>query len=37
MATEEQKKSNRRMGLILGSIALAFFIGVVVKMVLLGR
>ena len=35
MATPEQKKSNRRLGLILGSIALAFFLGFVFKMVLL--
>ncbi|WP_235505264.1 cytochrome oxidase small assembly protein [Acidovorax sp. Leaf160] len=32
MATPEQKKSNLRMGLILASIALAFFIGFMVKM-----
>jgi hypothetical protein len=36
MATEEQKKSNRRLGLILATIALAFFVGFVAKMVLLG-
>lgn len=35
--TPEQKKSNRRMGLILASIAVAFFIGFMVKMVLLSR
>ena len=34
--TPEQKKSNLRMGLILGSIAAAFFIGIMIKMVLLG-
>lgn len=33
--TPEQKKSNLRMGLILGSIAAVFFIGFMVKMVLL--
>lgn len=33
--TPEQKKSNARMGLILASIAVAFFIGFMVKMVLL--
>ena len=32
--TPEQKKSNRRMGLILASIAVMFFIGFVAKMVL---
>jgi hypothetical protein len=37
MATPEQKKNNRRMGLILASIALVFFIGFMVKMVLLSR
>ncbi len=36
MATAEQKRNNRRLGLILGSIAAAFFIGVIVKLVLLG-
>jgi len=35
--TPEQKKSNLRLGLILASIAAAFFIGFMVKMVLLGR
>lgn len=33
----EQKKSNRRMALVLASIALAFFVGFMVKMVFLGR
>jgi hypothetical protein len=37
MATEEQKKSNLRMGLILASIALAFFIGFIIKMFLLSH
>lgn len=37
MATEEQKKSNRRMGLVLASIALVFFLGFVAKMVLLSH
>lgn len=32
MATEEQRKANRRLGLILVSVALAFFIGFLVKM-----
>jgi len=31
--TPEQKKSNRRMGLTLASIALVFFIGFIVRMV----
>ena len=30
--TPEQKKSNQRLGLILASVALAFFVGFVVKM-----
>jgi hypothetical protein len=37
MTTEDRKKANLRMGLILGSIALAFFIGFIVKMVLLSH
>lgn len=36
MATEEQKKANRRLGLILVTVALAFFIGFIVKMALFG-
>lgn len=36
MQTEQQKKNNRRLGLILGSIALVFFLGFVGKMLLLG-
>ena len=32
MTTPEQKKSNLRMGLILASVALAFFVGFVAKM-----
>jgi hypothetical protein len=32
--TPEQKKSNRRMGLILASIAMVFFVGFVVRMLL---
>ncbi|HZY19892.1 MAG TPA: cytochrome oxidase small assembly protein [Ramlibacter sp.] len=35
MASEDQKKANRRLGLILASIALVFFIGFLAKMVLL--
>ncbi len=33
----EQKKNNRRMALVLASIAVAFFVGFMVKMVFLGR
>ncbi len=32
MATPEQKKANLRMAIILASIAVAFFIGFMVKM-----
>jgi len=32
--TPEQKKSNRRMGLILASIAVVFFLGFIARMVL---
>jgi hypothetical protein len=35
--TPEQKKSNRRMGLTLASIAVLFFIGFIVRMVWFGR
>jgi hypothetical protein len=31
------KRANARMGLILGSIAVAFFVGVIVKFMLLGH
>jgi len=37
MATEDQKKGNLRMALILASIALAFFIGFVIKMFVLSH
>jgi hypothetical protein len=37
MTTPEQKKSNLRMGLILGSVAMAFFFGFMVKMILLSK
>jgi hypothetical protein len=37
MATPAQKKANLKMGLILGSIAVVFFVGFMVKMVLLSR
>jgi hypothetical protein len=33
----EQKKANRRMGLTLASIAVLFFIGFIVRMVVVGR
>lgn len=33
--TPEQKRNNRRLGLILGSVALVFFIGFVARAVLL--
>ena len=35
--TPEQKKNNRRMGLILATVALVFFLGFMARMVLLGR
>lgn len=35
--TPEQKQGNRRLALILASVALAFFVGFMVKMMLLGR
>ena len=35
--TPEQKKNNRRLGLILASIAIVFFVGFMTKMVVLGR
>ena len=34
--TPEQKQRNRRLGLILGAIALAIFVGFIAKSVLLG-
>jgi hypothetical protein len=37
MLTPEQKKTNRRTGLILASIAVVFFIGFFAKMVLLNH
>jgi hypothetical protein len=37
MATEQQKKSNLRMALVLASIAAVFFIGFMVNMILLTR
>lgn len=35
-STPEQKKHNLRLGLILASVALVFFVGFVAKIVLLG-
>jgi hypothetical protein len=34
VATEEQRKANRRLGLILASVALTFALGFMAKMVL---
>jgi hypothetical protein len=33
---DERRKANRRMGLILASIAIVFFLGFIAKMTLLG-
>ncbi len=35
--SDAQRKANRRLGLVLASVALVFFIGFMIKMVLLGR
>ena len=35
--TPEQKKSNVRLGLILASVALVFFVGFLAKMVILSK
>ena len=35
--TRDQKKNTRRLALVLASIAVAFFVGFLVKMVFLGR
>ena len=37
MTDAERRKSNRRLALILASVALVFFLGFLGKMVLLGR
>lgn len=37
MADDDRKKANVRLGLILASIALVFFLGFLGKMVLLGK
>jgi len=34
-ATPEQKKNNARLGLILASVAVVFFVGFLVKMILM--
>jgi hypothetical protein len=35
--TPEQKKNNLRMALILASVVVVFFLGIIIKVVLLGR
>jgi hypothetical protein len=35
--TPEQKKANRKTGLILASVAVVFFVGFMVRMILLGK
>ena len=35
--TPEQKKNNFRLGLILGSIALVFFLGFMAKLIFFGK
>ena len=35
MATEKQRQRNVRLGLILGSVAVVFFVGFIVRMALL--
>lgn len=37
MADEDRKKGNLRLALVLASIALAFFLGFLAKMILLGK
>jgi hypothetical protein len=37
MATSEQKKKNRRLALILASVAAVFFLGYLARMVLLSH
>ncbi|HEY8359439.1 MAG TPA: cytochrome oxidase small assembly protein [Ramlibacter sp.] len=37
MTDDQRRKNNRRLGLILGSIALVFFLGFIGKFVLLAR
>lgn len=35
--SSENKNANLRLGLILASVAVAFFLGIIAKMLLLGR
>jgi hypothetical protein len=35
--TSEQKKNNRRLGLVLASVAFVFFVGFMVRMIWLGH
>jgi hypothetical protein len=37
MSTPEQKKNNARLGLILATVAVVFFLGFMARMVLLGK
>ena len=37
MTEDERKKANRRLGLILASVVVVFFIGFIAKTVLLGK
>jgi hypothetical protein len=37
MSTPAQKKANVRLGLVLASVAVVFFVGFMVKMVVLSR
>jgi len=37
MTPEEQKRANTKLGLILGSVALVFFLGFMAKLVFLGK
>jgi len=37
MGADDRKRANLRTGLILASVAAAFFVGIVVKMLLLSR
>jgi len=37
MITPDQKRNNTRLGLILASVAVVFFVGFVAKLVLIGK
>lgn len=37
MNTSDQKRNNTRLGLILASVAVVFFLGFIAKLVLLGK